>query len=239
MYLLVIILEIPDLVEAIIYPEYKVTMNMLLASLSDKNNDVRVRGLHCLSLLLTTDLNDEQVQDIIKILPSIIEVMKFCIEDVDHRVSFGFELLYTLVEDYMDYLQHLITDLLKFMLEIGLNSNLEYQNRQQALYFVETTIAVKPKSFLKSMLLLDVIKLCFILMTEQEDDPEEAVSKYGSQIIDVIALEIPNQYVWEPIMEKVVQHMQSTSPIHRKAAITAITVISEGYFPFLFLFHSS
>lgn len=124
----------------------------------------------------------------------------------------------------------MISDLLKFTIQISANKNIDYSFRKHALYFIEFLIEKKPKSFLANCNLNDVIHLCFFILTEEFDidDEDSNLRNFGSQIIDVLALQIPAKFIWGPIMDRVAQFIQSSKAIDRRAAISVITVISEG-----------
>ena len=230
LYLFQALIDSDHLRAALITPNATSVLEVIARGLKDTNADVRVRALSCANTFIVRSHPDDPIVPLYtQLLPSIIETISFCIEEGDDRVTVGFELLSTLADDFMGHIQHLLPDLLRFALTVGVRSSLDMSLRQHALFFIEFTISNKPKSFLANVSLPEVIQLCFVLMTEHDEEEEESAAKYGSQIIDVIALQIPAKYAWKPIMDRVAAGITSASALDRRAALSALAVISEGY----------
>jgi len=157
-----------------------------------------------------------------------------CIESnynsVRDVLAAGFEVLDYVAETHLSQISNLLPDILIFVLNVGGDVDIPISIRQKALMFLEFVINIKPKTFASSNLLEATIQISFTLMTEEEEDisGEDTGSKYGSQLLDSIALVMPAHMVWPLIMNRLSTFLKHANPEYRKAAINALAILAEG-----------
>jgi len=206
------------------------TQQVILAGLQDPSIDVKVRAMACAWAFTECFHQGSDPKLLFELLEPLVHSIRACLEDSDERVAPGFEFIEYLAEAFIEEIKPLLPNLLGFVLDIGATLDLDISIRQKALLLVEAIVSYKSKTFLKCGLFNRTLDVTFVLMTEQDDDQagEDTGSKYGSNLLNAMALKIPPEYIFQPVMQKVVEYVKNSNAEARKAGITAITVISEG-----------
>ena len=219
-----------DLESELVSQNFKDITDLICKGLQDSSMDVRVQSMACMNTFVECLNLENEVDIFLALLPHLINTIKVCVDEHEERVAIGFEVLNYIAESHIGRIQHLLPDLLVFMLTIGTNLDIPITIRQKALMFLEFVISTKPKTFVKSNLLEPTIQVAFQLMTEEEEDisGEDTGSKYGAQLLDSMALVMPTNLIWPLIMNNVSNFLKHNNPEYRKAAINAIAILAEG-----------
>ena len=224
-------------------------LGVLQKSLVDTDSNVRIaalKGIRNLVLEIESPNEDEgpaqpnaQLDGVIQTIPQIVEALKTCIaEGKDEEAANSFEIFDELVEHKSTAFDTIVPNLLNFMFEIALNTDLKEDLRGKATTFVEWCISYKPKLMIKIEVIPHMLNVAFKLMSETNEDEledsyiadDDELTPYdlGSSMIDNAAVEIPSKYIFRDIIERAVPLCQSANLFERRAGITALGVVAEG-----------
>lgn len=209
-------------------------MGVLQAGLTDDNMSVRMGALKAVQALVNTIIGEREVHAIIPLIPFIITVIRQSIAAHQDNVAISaFEIFDGLVETKTSQaFDSVIPSLMQFMIEIAVNAELDVEIRDRAVTFISWVIAFKPNIIIKQKMISAVINVAFKMLCEPEDDDteddEQTGSKIGASLLDELAVGIPSKHIFREVIEKAVPLTNSANYADRKAAVTAIGLISEG-----------
>ncbi|KAF0972696.1 hypothetical protein FDP41_008945 [Naegleria fowleri] len=219
------------------------------AGLMDSDSAVRIAALKGIRQLVleVDDVNEEdgpkqsnpQLDAIIQVIPQMLEALKHCIAESRYEeASNAFEIFDELVEHKSTAFDKIVPNLLSFMCEIAVNTQLTNELRGKATTFMEWTITYKPKLMIKLEVVPHILNVAFALMSERReeeleegyeaDEDEHTPYDLGSALLDNAAVELPSKYVFKDIIERALPLCQSANEFDRRAGITALGIISEG-----------
>ena len=219
--------------------------------LVDSDSAVRVAALKGIRGLVTEIEDDDeceeegpkkanpQLEAIVQIIPQIVEALNHCIAESRYEeAANSFEIFDELVELKSSHFDKIIPNLLSFMFEIAVNTNLTEELRGKATTFVEWAITYKPKLMIKLEVVPHILNVAFKLMAEVREeeleddyvDDEDDITPYdlGCTLLENASVELPSKYVFKDIIERAVPLCQSSNEFDRRAGITAIGIIAEG-----------
>lgn len=215
---------------------------------------LKIMAIKVLAVLLRVLDGEEQISHFRPLLPTIMNTIGTCIsggqedEAVEALSSFD-----DIIESKVAFL-FLKPELLNFMtfiLEIGKSREVSLSVRQQALTALTWLAEFKPKNVLKygDQVIPAFMLLIFQMLCEPEDEDadedESSAYKFGSYFLGVLATHLSPTKIFEEALTFIEPASTSMNPIERKAAITALTVLSGGscfvmqenledYMPFLY-----
>eukprot|EP00026_Physarum_polycephalum_P001374 Phypoly_transcript_01375.p1 GENE.Phypoly_transcript_01375~~Phypoly_transcript_01375.p1 ORF type:complete len:1095 (+),score=165.56 Phypoly_transcript_01375:41-3286(+) len=222
--------------------EHYASLHTLLAAcLRDSNPSIRSLALHTTSALIPWLVTKDDIALYGSLIPLVVDVVKYFVQnEMDDDAIESFSILEDLVETPIPVITKFIPALVNLMLEICANHQVDISVRQSALSFVQLVVRVKPKMVVKNKLVTPTLAAAFAMCAEgegndeaQQDlyEQEETLSPYifGSQVIDTVALSLPVNQVIGPSLALVAQYGRPEMHFRqRRAAITAITVLTEG-----------
>jgi importin-4 len=207
---------------------------------------------------LLSFLADEPEVDIFaNLIPPILEVAARNFSD-DELISTVLDVLYDLAYSPSHAVTAHLVSMIQFSLQCIRSTELEMGVRDSAALVIATLAEAKPKTFGKEeALLVQVLDTLFALIENspasaagalfesnpswrqdldddakgEEFDPEiesPTETSMAQGTLDMLACEIPKKYIFEPLVSKCVQRLNSPQPNHRKAGIAGLGVIAEG-----------
>eukprot|EP01117_Protostelium_nocturnum_P017824 TRINITY_DN7326_c0_g1_i1.p1 TRINITY_DN7326_c0_g1~~TRINITY_DN7326_c0_g1_i1.p1 ORF type:complete len:1027 (-),score=371.02 TRINITY_DN7326_c0_g1_i1:121-3201(-) len=230
-------------------PHFQTLQSIFQKGLQDPESQVRIASLQAVGSLVEWLKSEEEMRAFKALIPLMIQVIKFCIEnDYEEEVTRAFETFDNLIElTELPSVSICIPEIIQFVLEVGGNLSLQLSIRQRALTFIEWILRFRPKAITKFNLIPSIFSVAFPLCAEPDrdlinnnngksekeeelDEDEELLSahKFGSQLIDLMATTLAPKFTFEPAMKYVGEYIVSDQPAKKRAAITALAVMSEG-----------
>jgi hypothetical protein len=160
-------------------PHFKTLLQIFLAGLTDPNSaKVRSEALKALGHLIE---HLETEQEMLMFRPAIqpmIQALNSILTGNDEEaVSFAFEVFDELCSSDVPVINPHIPDLIRFMLQVASNTNLDMQIRERAKDLVVLVIQVKPKKIAANNLIPDILKCAFTMVTEPPVEHDDEIAE--------------------------------------------------------------
>ncbi|POS88387.1 hypothetical protein EPUL_000121, partial [Erysiphe pulchra] len=200
--------------------------------------EVRINSLLCLSRMAITIEPDEDktsVDCFHNIFPQMVAVLKSAIdEDDENHIMQAFEVFQTLLGCESALLNKHFKDLLNFMIDIAINTNISDETRCQSLSFLMQATKFRKMKIqgLKDMGEIITIKSMQIATeiddNQTEDDDEVTPSKSALGLLDLLATSLPPRQVIIPLLKILPEYVKNENPKYRQAGILALGMCVEG-----------
>ena len=205
---------------------------------------------------LLSFLADEPEIDVFAVLiPAILEVAARNVND-DELMATVLDVLYDLAYSPSQSVTVHMLPIVKFTLQCIQTQDLEMGVRDSAALVIATMAEAKPKTFGKEeAMLAEILETLFTLIENSPDSaagalfesnpawredlegndddfdpdidsPTETSMAQGT--LDMLACEIPKKYIFQPVVSRCVQRLNSPQPNHRKSGVASLGVIAEG-----------
>lgn len=166
-----------------------------------------------------------------KIIPSTLEVMNgFIKEEEDDAVGTCFEIFEELLEMRSSEFIKMVPDLIKIMLGISSNSKISVQTRIKSFEIISWIVTNETKLIISQNFIEPILQVLFLLLVEPEENPEDeqTLHKVSASLLDSIAISLPSEKIFQPIVQHSLKLTQSSKEAERKAGFTAVGVLAEG-----------
>ena len=203
---------------------------------------------------LLSFLADEPEIDVFAgLIPAILEVACRNVND-DELMAVVLDVLYDLAYSPSQSVTVHMQSIVKFTLQCIQAQELEMGVRDSAALVIATMAEAKPKTFGKEeAMLAEILETLFTLIENSPDSaagalfesnpawredlegddfdgdmdsPTETSMAQGT--LDMLACEVPKKYIFQPVVSRCVQRLNSPQPQHRKAGVASLGVIAEG-----------
>lgn len=222
------------------------------------NEDPKVQkaAVKAVGQLLSFLSDDPEVEVFAVLIPSILDVAARNFNDED-LIATVLDVLYDLAYSPSHAVTAHLIPMVQFALQCIQTQDLEMGVRDSAALVIATLAEAKPKTFGKEeALLAQVLETLFTLIENSPDsaagalfesnpawrqdlddgvdedyDPEmdsPTETSMAQGTLDMLACEIPKKYIFEPVVSRCVQRLNSPQANHRKAGIAGLGVIAEG-----------
>ncbi|KAG7364468.1 heat repeat-containing protein [Nitzschia inconspicua] len=218
---------------------------------------VQKAAVKAVGQLLSFLAEDPEVDIFACLIPPILEVAARNVSD-DELIATVLDVLYDLAYSPSAAVGAHLVSMVQFSLQCIQSTELEMGVRDSAALVIATLAEAKPKTFGKEKaLLVQVLDTLFALIENSPDsaagalfesnpawrqdldedgdgeeyDPEmdsPTETSMAQGTLDMLACEIPKKYIFEPVVSKCVQRLNSPQPNHRKAGIAGLGVVAEG-----------
>eukprot|EP01116_Phalansterium_solitarium_P010141 TRINITY_DN2460_c0_g1_i3.p1 TRINITY_DN2460_c0_g1~~TRINITY_DN2460_c0_g1_i3.p1 ORF type:complete len:1068 (+),score=372.31 TRINITY_DN2460_c0_g1_i3:1435-4638(+) len=210
-------------------------ISMFDKGLQDADPRVRLAAMKASGAAVRWLQSESELTAFRALLPAMMHVIRWCLtDDRDQEVIAAFEVFEDLVETPTSVVNTCVPELVRFALEIGAaRDKVDLPVRQAALTLVEWCLQYKVKPIVKAQLIGPMLHVAFAMCAEPEDDDDAddgnlTAHKFAGQLLDTIALRVPSKHVFRPSMDFVAQYLGSQDAHHRRAALVALAVMSEG-----------
>lgn len=206
---------------------------------------------------LLSFLADEPDVDVFAgLIPSILEVAARNVHD-DELMATVLDVLYDLAYSPSQSVTVHMLPIVQFVLQCIQTQDLEMGVRDSAALVIATMAEAKPKTFGKEEAMLSqILDTLFTLIQNSPDsaagalfesnpawredlddnnddefDPEmdsPTETSMAQGTLDMLACEIPKKYIFQPVVSRCVQRLNSPQPNLRKAGVACLGVIAEG-----------
>lgn len=195
--------------------------------------DVKISTMKALGTIVEyiDEENQKEIELFRSLIPSMVNVLHQCLElsnEEGVQACFDFiEILLTLETPIISY--H-FTELVQMTIDIAKNQQYDENIRNLALSTLYFIPVYKKTKLIRLQLIKPIIDGIFPICTEEEpeDEDEESPARLTYRIINCMATNLPQQYVFPIIMEYVVNYMQNPNGMFRKAALMSLWQLIDG-----------
>ncbi|KAK1842068.1 karyopherin kap123 [Colletotrichum chrysophilum] len=162
-----------------------------------------------------------------------VEILKNAIDQGnDDQYNDIFEVLQNFMTYDSAYLANHFKDLVQFMIELGVNTEVEDDARSQALVFLAQSARYRRLKIqgMKDMGALLMVKSMQIVaeIDNDADEDDSSPARTALSLIDQLASDLPPRQVIVPLLEQFPTFAQSPQPGLRKSAILSLGTAAEG-----------
>lgn len=229
------ICELNDNDASTVTPQYETLHSILGNAMGPSNPEsLRIQAYKTTGNIVGSFVDEEvYIKAYAELLPVFMETLKMSMEYDPQEAATCFEILCAMIENCPQMFEDVFVPLLKVCVDMALNSaQYDWDTRQYALHTVETCLKLKPVWFVKNNLVLTVIDVAFQIGCEPDpeyvDDWGITPSRSASAFHDVLSRYLNPKHTYKYFMSRIEELAQSDNPIHRRAAVTALTAIADG-----------
>lgn len=221
------------------------------------NEDPKVQksAVKAVGQLLSFLADEPEVDVFAGLIPSILDVAARNVND-DELMATVLDVLYDLAYSPSQSVTVHMLVIIQFTLQCIQTQDLEMGVRDSAALVIATMAEAKPKTFGKEeAMLAQILETLFTLIENSPDsaagalfdsnpawredlegndddfDPEmdsPTETSMAQGTLDMLACEIPKKYIFQPVVSRCVQRLNSPQPNQRKAGVASLGVIAEG-----------
>ncbi|XP_036210660.1 importin-4 isoform X3 [Myotis myotis] len=181
------------------------------------------------------------------LVPKLITAVQTLISVDEAKACEALEALDELLESEMPIISPHLSEILTFCLGVAGNVALGDAVRVRILCSLTFLVKVKSKALLKNRLLPNLLHTLFPIMAAEPPlgqlDPEdrdaeeeeleiglvgETPKHFAVQVVDMLALHLPPEKLFTPLMPMLEEALRSENPYQRKAGLLVLAVLSDG-----------
>ncbi|XP_059564700.1 importin-4 isoform X2 [Myotis daubentonii] len=181
------------------------------------------------------------------LVPKLITAVQTLISVDEAKACEALEALDELLESEMPIISPHLSEILTFCLGVAGNVALGDAVRVRILCSLTFLVKVKSKALLKNRLLPSLLHTLFPIMAAEPPlgqlDPEdrdaeeeeleiglvgETPKHFAVQVVDMLALHLPPEKLFTPLMPMLEEALRSENPYQRKAGLLVLAVLSDG-----------
>ncbi|XP_053510861.1 importin-4 isoform X2 [Artibeus jamaicensis] len=223
----------------------------LLRLLNETLGEVGSPGLLFYSLRTLTTmapyLRTDDVPLARMLVPKLIMAVQTLISVDEAKACEAMEALDELLESEVPVITSHLSETLTFCLGVARNTALGDAVRVRILCCLTFLVKVKSKALLKNRLLPPLLHTLFPIIAAEPPlgqlDPEDQDSEeedleiglvgetpkhFAVQVVDMLALHLPPEKLFTPLMPMLEEALRSASPYQRKAGLLVLAVLSDG-----------
>ncbi|XP_036305719.1 importin-4 isoform X3 [Pipistrellus kuhlii] len=181
------------------------------------------------------------------LVPKLLTAVQTLISVDEAKACEAMEALDELLESEMPVITSHLSEILSFCLGVAGNTTLGDAVRVRILCSLTFLVKVKSKALLKHRLLPSLLHTLFPIMAaepplgqldpedqdSEEEEPEiglvgETPKHFAVQVVDMLALHLPPEKLFSPLMPMLEEALRSEKPYQRKAGFLVLAVLSDG-----------
>ncbi|XP_065913448.1 importin-4-like [Dysidea avara] len=218
---------------------------VLFFSTLDDNSLIAFNTIRCLTSMVEY-IGDDEIGTFRALIAKVVPTIQRLLEESEDHACEAMELFDELVECEVAIVAPYLTSLLEFCLTLASNASLGNTIRVKALSVVSWLATVKKKVLAKSQVIQGILQVLLnVMATPHGEDDEyddmlgeeelgtQSPGSYAAQVLDVLALNLPPEKVFLPVLNLVMPWTSSNEKLERKAALIAIAVMAEGCSEFI------
>ncbi|KAF6816644.1 karyopherin-like protein [Colletotrichum sojae] len=198
--------------------------------------DVRLNSVKSVGALLMLIDPEEDAQSLTilqSLVQPMVEILKAAIDQGnDDQYKDVFEVFQSFLAYDSALLAAHLKDLLQFMIELAVNTDVEEDARSQALAFLSQCARYRRMKIqgMKDMGALLMVKSMEIVaeIDNDADEDDNSPARTALSLIDQLASDLPPKQVIVPLLDRFPGFAQSQNPGHRKSAILSLGTAAEG-----------
>ncbi|XP_036127630.1 importin-4 [Molossus molossus] len=223
----------------------------LLRLLNETLGEVGSPGLLFYSLrtlaAMAPYLGNDDVPLVRMLVPKLIMAVQTLISVDEAKACEAMKALDELLESEVPVITSHLSEILTFCLRVAENTALGDAVRVRILCCLTSLVKVKSKALLKNRLLPPLLHTLFPIMAAEPPlgqlDPEDQDSEeedleiglmgetpkhFAVQVVDMLALHLPPEKLFTPLMPMLEEALRSENPYQREAGLLVLAVLSDG-----------
>lgn len=201
-----------------------------------ESSEVRVNTLLTLSnvaMVLDPDDDPRSCKAFQALIPPMVKVLKHTIDEEDEAAAMqAFEVFQTLLACDSALLQQHFGDLIRFMMQISANTEIEDDYRDQALAFLMQAVRYRKLKVQSLKIGEELVNVALRIVTElgdlMTDDEEITPARSALGLLDILASSLPPSQVVVPLLTAIGPYVRNQNPDYRRAGILALGMCVEG-----------
>jgi len=201
-----------------------------------ESSEVRLNTMLTLgrvAMLIDTEEDSESLEAFQELIPSMVGVLKNMIDEENEGAAMqAFEVFQTLLGCDSALLQKHFGDLVKFMIEMASQKEVDDESRSQALAFLMQCVRYRKLKIqglrIGEELTLKSLQIVTELGDLQSDDDEITPARSALGLLDILASGLPPSQVVVPLLKALGQYVTNSNPNYRRAGILALGMCVEG-----------
>ncbi|WYZ41202.1 hypothetical protein EsH8_V_000097 [Colletotrichum jinshuiense] len=198
--------------------------------------DVRlnsVKAVGALLMLIDPEEDAESLTILQQVVQPMVEILKNAIQNGDDD---QYKDIFEVFQSFLAYDSALLAahlkDLIHFMIDLAVNTEVEEDARSQALAFLSQCARYRRMKIqgMKDMGALLMVKSMHVVaeIDTDDDDDDNSPARTALSLIDQLSSDLPPRQVIVPLLEQFAQFAQNPNPGHRKSAILSLGTAAEG-----------
>jgi hypothetical protein len=201
-----------------------------------ESSEVRINTMLTISrvaMLIDTEDNPESLAAFQSLLPDMVIVLKATIDAGDEaEVMQAFEVFQTLLGCDAALLNKHFGDLVKFMMQIAVETEIDDDVRSQALAFLMQCARYRKLKLQALRLGEELTTKALSIVPElgdlSNDDEEITPARSALGLLDILASSLPPSQVVVPLLKAIGPYVTDQNPDNRRAGILALGMCVEG-----------
>lgn len=202
-----------------------------------ESQEVRINTMLALSriaMLIDTDEDKKSLSSFQAVVPGMVAVLKACIDEEDEaRTVQAFEVFQSLLGCETALLAQHFKDLVQFMLDVSVNTEINSEARSQALSFLMQCVKYRRMKIqglngMGEQLTLKSMQIAAEMEDDDEDEDDVTPSRSALGLLDLLATSLPPRQVIVPLLKALPSFVNNENPAFRKAGILALGMCVEG-----------
>ncbi|KAF4554345.1 Importin subunit beta-4-like protein [Elsinoe fawcettii] len=198
--------------------------------------EVRINSMLALSeitMVLDADEDEKSLKAFQATIPSMVRILQQSIENQDEEHSMqAFEIFNRLLSYESAFLNAHFSDLMRFMLDISSNTQVDDEARSQAISFLMQAVRYR-KMKVQALRIGEqmTIKMMQVVTELDEagiDDEDITPARSALGLLDIMAQSLPPSQVVVPLLKTLGQYAQNSDPDYRRAGVLALGMSVEG-----------
>jgi hypothetical protein len=220
------------------FPGKSTDLYRLFSSTIQDSESVEVRintmqGLSRLAMLLEPDEDPKALAMFQEAIPAMVAVLKSTVDqNDDDNAMQAFEVFQTFLGCESALLAKHFGDLLRFMLELASNTNVEDEHRSQAIAYLMQCVKFRKLKVqalrIGEELTLKALQIVTELGDMSSDDEDVTPARSALGLLDILASSLPPSQVVVPLLKNLGNYFTSQNPDYRQAGILALGMCVEG-----------
>lgn len=201
-----------------------------------ESSEVRINTLLTLSrvaMLVDTDEDKESLEAFQNCVPRMVAVLKGTIDEEDEAAAMqAFEVFQNLLGCDSALLAKHFGDLVRFMIDLASQKDIDDEYRSQALAFLMQSVRYRKLKIqglrIGEELTLKSLQIATELKDLQSEDEEITPARSALGLLDILASSLPPSQVVVPLLKALGQYVANSDPEYRRAGILALGMCVEG-----------
>ncbi|TQN72206.1 putative importin subunit beta-4 [Colletotrichum shisoi] len=192
-----------------------------------------VKSVGALLMIIEPEEDTDSLELIQQLIQPMVEILKNAIsEGNDDHYRDVFEVFQSFLGYDSAFLAAHLKDLVHFMIDLAVNTDVEEDARSQALAFLSQCaryrrMKLQAMKDMGALLMSKSMQVVTEIDTDDEDD-DNSPARTALSLIDQLASDLPPRQVIVPLLEQFTQFAQNPNPGHRKSAILSLGTAAEG-----------
>lgn len=201
-----------------------------------ESSEVRLNTLLTLgraAMLIDAEEDTESLEAFQELIPGMVAVLKNAVDEENEGPAMqAFEVFQTLLGCDSALLSKHFGDLVKFMIEMASQKDVDDESRSQALAFLMQCVRYRKLKIqglrIGEELTLKSLQIVTELGDLQSDDDEITPARSALGLLDILASGLPPSQVVVPLLKALGQYVTNSNPDYRRAGILALGMCVEG-----------